>query len=156
MYIIGLLFNVYCNFYCSPAKKNGSDPHFWGGWRRHWQIHVPQTWVKQGKMGEIDTEMKNFIICTSNLIGYLGPYKWAKSTPSLYTRFVVEIRQEMIDVYLGSYVVVFPGRYSTMNSDWLILFTHFFAMRPFCLLYEIIGWCMYNYDVIFVQAHCVV
>ena len=23
---------VYCNFYCSPAKKNGSDPHFfWAG-----------------------------------------------------------------------------------------------------------------------------
>ena len=23
---------VYCNFYCSPAKKNGSTPHFfWAG-----------------------------------------------------------------------------------------------------------------------------
>ena len=22
---------VYCNFYCSPAKKNGSDPTFWAG-----------------------------------------------------------------------------------------------------------------------------
>ena len=32
---------VYCNFYCSPAKKNGSDlPHFLG-WRRHCsrQVH---------------------------------------------------------------------------------------------------------------------
>ena len=28
---------VYCNFYCSPAKKHVSDAHFFGGWRRHWR-----------------------------------------------------------------------------------------------------------------------
>ena len=27
---------VYCNFYCSPAKKHGSDPPLFWGWRRHW------------------------------------------------------------------------------------------------------------------------
>ena len=26
---------VYCNFYCSPAKKHGSDPPLFWGWRRH-------------------------------------------------------------------------------------------------------------------------
>ena len=26
---------VYCNFYCSPAKKNGLDPPLFLGWRRH-------------------------------------------------------------------------------------------------------------------------
>ena len=33
LYIGGYSMYVYCNFYCSPAKKNGSDPGplFWAG-----------------------------------------------------------------------------------------------------------------------------
>ena len=27
--------HVYCNFYCSPAKKIGSDPLTFLGWGRH-------------------------------------------------------------------------------------------------------------------------
>ena len=35
----GYAMYVYCNIHCSPAKKHGSDP-FFGGWRRHWGIHL--------------------------------------------------------------------------------------------------------------------
>ena len=35
---------VYCNFYCSPAMKHGSDPPLFWGWRRHWGPRWPITY----------------------------------------------------------------------------------------------------------------
>ena len=32
-------------FYCSPAKKNCSDPPLFLGWRRHWLCRFPSHWI---------------------------------------------------------------------------------------------------------------